>query len=103
MVPGMGLDSADNDLSNKIKSKVKQMENLFEQLFQKQIKIEQIYLYGDLVDEKFITSIQANMSIDVSKLDPLQNVEKSEKLITTLPALGDASKFVESVGVVLDQ
>ena len=103
MVQGTGLDSADNDLATKIKSKVKQMENLFEQLFQKQIKIEQIYLYGDLVDEKFITSIQTNMSVAVFKLDPLQNVEKSEKLITTLPALGDVSKFVESVGVVLDQ
>lgn len=103
MVPGAGLDAADNDLSTKIKSKVKQMENLFEQLFKKQIKIEQIYLYGDLVDKNFVTSIQANMSVAVFKLDPLQNVEKSEKLITTLPALGDVSKYVESVGVVLDQ
>ncbi len=96
-------NSEKNDWSAKITSKVRQMENLFEQMFQKQVKIEQIYLYGDLIDEKFIDSLQKNMSVAVFRLDPLQNVEKSEKFKAALPALGEPSKFVESIGVVLDQ
>jgi hypothetical protein len=95
--------SSDNDWSTKIKSKIKQMENLFEQMFQKQIKIEQIYLYGDLIDEKFIKSLQNNISVAVFRLDPLQNVEKSEKLINALPNQEESTKYVESIGVVLDQ
>jgi hypothetical protein len=97
------MDSAENDWSTKIKSKVKQMENLFEQIIKKQIKIEQIYLYGDLIDDKFIKSLQDNISVSIFRLDPLKNIDKSEKLITTLPALGETTKYVESIGVVLDQ
>ena len=93
----------DNDLTTKIKSKVKQMENLFEQMIQKQIKVEQIYLYGDLVDKNFIQSLQKNMSLAINTLDPLQNVEKSEKFESALPAIEDITKYVESIGVVLDQ
>jgi len=95
--------SLDLDWPTKIKTKVKQMENLFEQMIQKQIKIEQIYLYGDLIDEKFIKSLQDNISVAVLMLDPLQNVEKSEKLKNTLPGSEEATKYVESIGVVLDQ
>jgi Tfp pilus assembly PilM family ATPase len=91
------------DWSTKITSKVKQMENLFEQLFRKQVKIEQIYLYGDLIDDKFIDALQKNISAAVLRLDPLQNVEKSQQFMTALPALEEISKFVESIGVVLDQ
>ena len=96
-------DSADTDLSTKIKSKIKQTENLFEQMIQQQIKIEQIYLYGNLIEDKFVNSIQKNMSVKVSRLDPLQNIDKSEILKNSLPASEESTKYVESVGVVLDQ
>jgi hypothetical protein len=96
-------DSADNDLSTKIKSKVKQMENLFEQMIQKQIKIERIFLYGDFIEEKLIHSIQENISVAVFRLNPLQNIDKSEKLQSALPTLEESTKYVESIGVVLDQ
>jgi len=96
-------DSADTDLSTKIKSKIKQMENLFEQMIQQQIKIEQIYLYGNLIEDKFVNSIQKNMSVNISRFDPLQNIDKSEKLKNALPTSEEATKYVESVGVVLDQ
>ena len=95
--------SSESEWSTKIKSKLKQMENLFEQMFQKQIKIEQIYMYGDVIDEKFLKSLQENVSVAVFRLDPLQNVEKSEKLINALPIQEESTKYVESIGVVLDQ
>ena len=92
-----------NDLLTKIKSKVKQMENLFEQILQKQTKIEQIFLYGDKIEEKIINSVKENISVDVTRLDPLQNIEKSEKLMIALPSMEESTKYVESIGVVLDQ
>ncbi len=96
-------NSRDNDLLTKIKSKVKQMENLFEQINQKQIKVERIFLYGDNVEEKFIQSLQENISGVVFRLNPLQNVEKSEKFQITVPSLEESTRYVESIGVVLDQ
>jgi Tfp pilus assembly PilM family ATPase len=96
-------ESAEDDFSTKIKSKLKQMENLFEQIMQKQIKIEQVHLYGEQVNEKFIEAVQKKVSVAIQMLDPLQNVEKSEKLVSALPAIEETSKYVESIGVVLDQ
>jgi len=96
-------DLMGNDLLTKIKSKVKQMENLFEQMTQKQIKIEQIFLYGDTIEEKFINLIKKNMSLVVFRLNPFQNIKKSEKLLIALPSPEESTKYVESIGVVLDQ
>jgi Tfp pilus assembly PilM family ATPase len=95
--------STDNDLLTKIKSKVKQMENLFEQITQKQIKVERIFLYGDNVEEKFIQILQENISVVVFRLDPIQNVEKSEKFQISVSSLENSTRYVESIGVVLDQ
>jgi len=95
--------SSDNDWPTKIKTKIKQMENLFEQMFQKQIKIEQTYLYGDQIDEKFVNSLQENLSVAVFRLDPFHNVVMTEKLQSALPAQEESTKYVESIGVVLDQ
>jgi len=93
----------ENDFLTKIKSKVKQMENLFEQMTQKQLKIERIFLYGDTIEEKFINSIKKNMSLVVFRLNPFQNIEKSEKLLIALPSPEESTRYVESIGVVLDQ
>ena len=95
--------STDNDMLTKIKSKVKQMENLFEQITQKQIKVERIFLYGDNIEEKFIQSLQENISVAVFRLNPIQNVEKSEKFQIAVPSLEESTRYVESIGVVLDQ
>jgi Tfp pilus assembly PilM family ATPase len=96
-------ESMGSDLTTKIKSKVKQMENLFEQITQKQIKIERIFLYGDTIEEKFINLLKKNMSLVVFRLNPLQNIEKSEKLLIELPSPEESTRYVESIGVVLDQ
>lgn len=96
-------ESMGSDLITKIKSKVKQMENLFEQITQKQIKIERIFLYGDTIEEKFINLLKKNMSLVVFRLNPLQNIEKSEKLLIELPSPEESTRYVESIGVVLDQ
>ncbi len=95
--------STDNDMLTKIKSKVKQMENLLEQITQKQIKVERIFLYGDNIEEKFIQSLQENISVAVFRLNPIQNVEKSEKFQIAVPSLEESTRYVESIGVVLDQ
>ncbi len=95
--------STDNDMLTKIKSKVKQMENLFEQITQKQKKVERIFLYGDNIEEKFIQSLQENISVAVFRLNPIQNVEKSEKFQIAVPSLEESTRYVESIGVVLDQ
>ena len=90
-------------LLTKIKSKVKQMENLFAQMIQKQVKIERIFLYGDSIEEKFMNSLKENISVVVFRLNPLKNIDKSEKLLTALPSPEESTKYVESIGVVLDQ
>jgi Tfp pilus assembly PilM family ATPase len=92
-----------NELLTKIKSKVKQMENLFAQMIQKQVKIERIFLYGDSIEEKFMNSLKENISVVVFRLNPLKNIEKSEKLLTALPSPEESTQYVESIGVVLDQ
>jgi len=103
LIQDSNLGSTDNGLLTKIKSKIKQIENLFEQMTKKQIKVERIFLYGDLIEEKFIHSVQENMSVVVSRLNPMQNIEKSEKLQSTLPSVEESTRYVESIGVVLDQ
>ena len=95
--------SSDDDWPTKIKTKIKQMENLFEQMFQKQIKIEQTYLYGDQIDEKFVNSLQEKLSVAVFRLDPFHNVLMTDKLQSALPVQEESAKYVESIGVVLDQ
>ena len=103
MLTADNTESMGSDLTTKIKSKVKQMENLFEQITQKQIKIERIFLYGDTIEEKFINLLKKNISLVVFRLNPLQNIEKSEKLLIELPSPEESTRYVESIGVVLDQ
>lgn len=90
-------------LLNTINSKIKQMENLFAQFLQDQIKLNRIFLYGDAVDDDLIKILQKNISVVVFRLNPLQNIEKSPQLEKILPSIKDPTKYVEPIGIVLDQ
>jgi hypothetical protein len=87
----------------KIKAKSKQMENLFEQLTQTQVSVNQIFLYGENIEDKLIQFIQQNMTANILRLNPLQNIRQSENFQNRSPALDDMTNYVESIGVVLDQ
>ena len=86
-----------------IRSKLKQMEILFEQYLQREIKVSKIYLYGNDIADSFLQSLQKNLSVVSLRLNPLQNVEKTERMGKNLPALEEVTKYVESIAVVLDQ
>ena len=91
------------NLINSIRSKIKQMETLFEQYKQEEVKVNRIFIYGDTIDDSFLKKIQKNLSVVPLRLNPLQNIEKSISLEKALPTLEEATKYVESIGVVLDQ
>jgi Tfp pilus assembly PilM family ATPase len=87
---------------DRIKLKIKQVENLFEQYGRKSSHVEQIYLYGEMVNEAIIELIQKNISIPVNRLNPFHNLTYSESLQNDLPQDTEISKYVECIGVALD-
>jgi len=96
-------DDYTETLLKSIRFKIKQMETLFEQYRQEEVKVSRIFIYGDTIKDTFLKMIQKNLSVVPLRLNPLQNIDKSESLENTLPSVEEATKYVESVGVVLDQ
>jgi hypothetical protein len=92
-----------DNLVNKIKTKVKQIENLFEQFTQNRVEVNRIFLYGDNIEDSFIQSLHKNLSVIALRLNPLQNIDKTDRMQNILPSMEGATKFVESIGVILDQ
>jgi hypothetical protein len=90
-------------LINNMRSKIKQMETLFEQYRQEEIKVDRIFIYGEDVTDDLLSLIKQSINVSPAKLNPLQNINKSERLNSALPSLEEATKYVESIGVVLDQ
>ncbi len=90
-------------LLKNIRLKIKQMETLFEQYKQEEVRVSRVFIYGDNVNDGFLSLIQKNLNVVPLRLNPLQNIEKSEKMNSALPSLEEATKYVESIGVVLDQ
>ena len=86
-----------------IRSKLKQMEILFEQYLQREIRVSTIYLYGNHIADGFLQTLEKSLSVISLRLNPLQNVDKTEGMEKNLPALEEVTKYVESIGVVLDQ
>ena len=96
-------ETYNENLVNNIKAKIKQMENLFEQFTHTQTKVNRIFLYGDMIEDSFMQLIHKNISVIAFRLNPLKNIEKSEKLQNALPEMEKTTRYVESIGVVLDQ
>jgi hypothetical protein len=96
-------ESYNENLVNNIKAKIKQMENLFEQFTHTQTKVSRIFLYGDMIEDSFMQLIHKNISVIAFRLNPLKNIEKSEKLQNSLPEMEKTTRYVEPIGVVLDQ
>lgn len=90
-------------LLKNIRLKIKQMENLLEQYKQKEVKVSRVFVYGDNIDDALLSFIQKNLNVVPMRLNPLQNIDKSERITTALPSLEEATKYVETIGVVLDQ
>ncbi len=96
-------DEYSETLLKSIRFKIKQMETLFEQYMQEEVKVSRIFIYGDTINDSFLKMIQKNLSVVPLRLNPLQNIDKSERLENALPSVEEATKYVESIGVVLDQ
>lgn len=90
-------------LLNSIRSRIKQMENLFEQYKQNEVKVAKVFIYGENITDSLMSMIQQNLNVVPMRLNPLQNIDKSERLIQNLPKVEEATKYVESIGVVLDR
>lgn len=93
----------EDTLIKTIRSKLKQMEILFEQYLQREIRVSTIYLYGNHIADGFLQTLEKSLSVISLRLNPLQNVDKTEGMEKNLPALEEVTKYVESIGVVLDQ
>jgi Tfp pilus assembly PilM family ATPase len=91
------------ELLKNIRAKIKQMENLFEQFIQNEVKVDQIFIYGDSVNDSILSLIKENLSVIPTRLNPIRNIEKSERMSNTIPSEEEASNYVESIGVVLDR
>ena len=98
-----GDSTQEETMIKTMRSKLKQMEILFEQYLQREIKVSRIYLYGDSIADNFLQSLQKHLSVVALRLNPLQNIEKTQRMENNLPALEEVTNYVESIGVVLDQ
>ncbi len=96
------INLSENHLA-KIIEKIKQMETLFEQLTNNPTTVGRIFLYGENIEDSFIQLLQKNISVVAFRLNPLQNIVKSEKFENALPSVEEATRYVESIGIVLDR
>jgi Tfp pilus assembly PilM family ATPase len=83
---------------DRVSSAIKSGENLFEEIEKKSIAVEKIYIYGDGASQELITLITKNVSKPVEKFDPFRNL----KLMDGIKWNGQASQFVECIGIPLD-
>ena len=94
--------SKDEILLEKITNYKKKTENYFEQLFNSPQQINQIYLYGMEINEDFISLLSKNISTNISKLNPLNNISIAENLNKEEKNETEISGFVECIGITLD-
>ena len=87
---------------NIVTSKIKQIETLLEQFSKKNIPVNELYFYGENTTDEIIQLVQRNVSVPVSRLNPLVNLSVSERLKDNLPSDNELSKYVECIGVALD-
>lgn len=94
--------SRDEILLEKITNYKKKTENYFEQLFSSPQQINQIYLYGTEIKERFIALLSKNISSNISTLNPLNNINLDKNLENELKDKNEISGFVECIGITLD-
>lgn len=100
--PLPATDDYQVNVINMIKQQIAYIENLFQATRQTQISVDRLLIYGPGLEEKLLSVIQKNMSIPVDRFNPLQNIEISVNLQSVINE-ETASKYVECVGVSLDQ
>jgi Tfp pilus assembly PilM family ATPase len=100
--PLPGAEEYQLNLINMIKQQIAYIENLFQATRQTQIPVDRLLIYGPRLENNLLSLIQKNMSIPVHRFNPLQNIEISANL---QPVINEetASKYVECIGVSLDQ
>jgi len=94
--------SKEEKKKKKIVNYTKKTENYFEKLDNSTQKIDNIYLYGMNIKESFISLLSKNISTNILTLNPLENLNLSENLITPENNIDEKSGFVESIGITLD-
>ena len=101
-IKSVSTRSKDEILLEKITNYKKKTENYFEQLFNSPQQINQIYLYGMEINEDFISLLSKNISTNISKLNPLNNISIAENLNKEEKNETEISGFVECIGITLD-
>jgi Tfp pilus assembly PilM family ATPase len=86
----------------KITNYKKKTENYFEQLFNTAQEINNIYLYGIGIKESFISLLSKNISPNISKINPLNNISIAGNIADSQNNINDVSGFVECIGITLD-
>ena len=94
--------SKEEILLEKITNYIKKTENHFQQINNSTQKINNIYLYGMDIRENFISLLSKNISTNILTLNPLDNINLAENLVTTKNNIDETSGFVESIGITLD-
>jgi hypothetical protein len=83
---------------DRVADAIKSGENLFEEMEKRPIIINKIFIYGDGISEELIKRITKNVSKPVEQLDPFRNL----KVMDAIKWDGQASQFVECIGIPLD-
>ena len=101
-IKSVSTRSNEEILLEKISNYKKKIENYFEQIINSTQKINHIYLYGMDIKESFISLLSKNMSTNISILNPLENINLAENLVTSENKPIEKSGYVESIGITLD-
>jgi Tfp pilus assembly PilM family ATPase len=94
--------SKEEVLLEKITNYIKKTENYFEQVFDSTKKLETVYLFGQKLQESFISLLSKNISTNISILNPLKNLNLADNLKSSEIGAHELSGFVESIGITLD-
>jgi len=86
----------------RIKARINSIENLFQQYKFEQSTLEKIYLYGNPVADSLLDKIKKNISIEVDRFNPMENLTKSEEFKEPDLKMVPYTNLVECIGVALD-
>ena len=98
-------ESRNNDdiVLERLKIRIKTIENLFEQYKFEHSSVGHIFIYGDPIEDKLLEKIRKNISIQVDRFNPIDNIAKTDDYNTSGDQEALQANLVECIGVALDQ
>jgi len=92
----------ESSILERIKARIHSIENLFQQYKFEHNTLEKLYLYGNPVEDSLLAKIKKNISIEVDRFNPIENITKSENFKDPDSKEIPYSNLVECIGVALD-